>query len=53
MDGASQEKVTKRKHTPRLRPALRAGSTGFAGFFDRTSLSCRKTRGVVPRALRA
>jgi hypothetical protein len=36
-----------------LRPALRTGSTGFAGFFDKTSMSCRKTRGVLPRALRA
>jgi hypothetical protein len=37
-----KEKVTKRKHTRRLRPALRAGFTGFAGFFDSTSLCWSK-----------
>jgi hypothetical protein len=36
--GANQEKITKRKHTPSSRPARCAGSAGFAGFFDSTSL---------------
>ena len=52
--GARVKKEWPKESTPRrLRPALRAGSAEFAGFFDKTSLSCRKTRGVLPRALRA
>jgi hypothetical protein len=52
--GARVKKEWPKESTPhRLRPALRAGSAGFAGFFDSTSLYCRKTRDFLSRALRA
>ena len=48
-----QRKSNQKKAHPASRPALCAGFAVCAGFFEGPSLAHRKTRGLLPRALRA